>query len=151
MGEVDGGVGVVAHHLGLLLELSWEVLGPLEGPDLVLCEALVLQLVVDELLDRDDLPRGVDFLLDFCVLSSARLAADFVEILESQPVVDGPFDLYVGLSEDLVGQVVAGGVEIGVGRSARYNGMQVSLALHGDESLPGEIQADDVTLVQSLA
>ena len=46
---------------------------------------------------------------------------------------------------------MAGGVEIGVGRSARYNGMQVSLALHGDERLPGEVQADDVTLVQSLA
>lgn len=51
VGEVDAAVGVlVSIYAGLF---HWKVGGPLDGADLSTCEGLELELVLQQLLDRD--------------------------------------------------------------------------------------------------
>lgn len=114
-GIADGGVGVVVLLLsrdGCEALSPWiETRRPLQPSYEGLREALVLQLVLNKLLDRDGI-LGVSHLLQLVhgLLASFRLLLRLMivvehrplQVLDPQPIIDRPLDLDVGLAEDLV-------------------------------------------------
>ena len=99
--KVDAAIGVLARVVPLLLR--WEVWWPLHCPYLILRELLELEPILDELLYR------------YCIFARFMIACscpwlgcyNLLDILQPKPIINGPLDRDISLSEDLVAQVLA--------------------------------------------